>query len=193
MRRGAGPRRAARSGGASGNRDPHRHQAGAHFIADVPPMPLVERMAKTFRDTGGDLKEVARTMISSRRSLDASRRRNSSGRANGWSAWCAQPGSRRPTLPLYRWTSPARRAAVASPSPKGFPDDEPSWIDGMGPAARRRQQFRRARGRYARSAGDYRECAGFVVSAPVKQAVGRAESRQQALALLFMSAEFQRR
>ena len=31
------------------------------------------------------------------------------------------------------------------------------------------------------------------VSAEVKQAVGRAESRQQALALLFMSAEFQRR
>jgi uncharacterized protein (DUF1800 family) len=27
----------------------------------------------------------------------------------------------------------------------------------------------------------------------VKQAVGRAESRQQALALLFMSADFQRR
>jgi uncharacterized protein (DUF1800 family) len=34
---------------------------------------------------------------------------------------------------------------------------------------------------------------GSSVSAEVKQAVGRAESRQQALALLFMSAEFQRR
>ncbi len=34
---------------------------------------------------------------------------------------------------------------------------------------------------------------GSTVSAEVKQAVGRAESRQQALALLFMSAEFQRR
>jgi uncharacterized protein (DUF1800 family) len=31
------------------------------------------------------------------------------------------------------------------------------------------------------------------VSPEVKQAVGRAESRQQALVLLFMSAEFQRR
>jgi uncharacterized protein (DUF1800 family) len=34
---------------------------------------------------------------------------------------------------------------------------------------------------------------GSQVSPEVKQAVGRAESRQQALALLFMSAEFQRR
>jgi uncharacterized protein (DUF1800 family) len=31
------------------------------------------------------------------------------------------------------------------------------------------------------------------ISAEVKQAIGRAESRQQALALLFMSADFQRR
>jgi uncharacterized protein (DUF1800 family) len=34
---------------------------------------------------------------------------------------------------------------------------------------------------------------GSLVSPEVKQAVSRAESRQQALVLLFMSAEFQRR
>ena len=34
---------------------------------------------------------------------------------------------------------------------------------------------------------------GSSVSAEVRDAVSRAESRQQALALLFMSAEFQRR
>jgi uncharacterized protein (DUF1800 family) len=34
---------------------------------------------------------------------------------------------------------------------------------------------------------------GSSVSSEVKQAVSRAESRQQALVLLFMSAEFQRR
>ena len=34
---------------------------------------------------------------------------------------------------------------------------------------------------------------GGTVSPEVVQAVGRAESRQQALALLFMSADFQRR
>jgi uncharacterized protein (DUF1800 family) len=34
---------------------------------------------------------------------------------------------------------------------------------------------------------------GSSVSPEVKQAVGRAETRQQALVLLFMSAEFQRR
>ena len=34
---------------------------------------------------------------------------------------------------------------------------------------------------------------GSTVSPDVRQAVARAESRQQALALLFMSPEFQRR
>src|SRR3954463_2905501 len=34
-----------------------------HFIADTPPPALVERMAKVFVGTGGDLKQVARTMV----------------------------------------------------------------------------------------------------------------------------------
>src|ERR1700681_1998033 len=35
-----------------------------HFIADEPPAPLVERLTQRFLDTDGDLKEVARTLVS---------------------------------------------------------------------------------------------------------------------------------
>ncbi len=35
------------------------------FMADTPPPSLVERLAKVFLDTGGDLKEVAKAMVSS--------------------------------------------------------------------------------------------------------------------------------
>jgi uncharacterized protein (DUF1800 family) len=35
----------------------------SHFIADTPPKALVERMAKSFLDSSGDHKEVARTMV----------------------------------------------------------------------------------------------------------------------------------
>ena len=31
-----------------------------HFVADEPPPALVDRLAQKFRDTDGDLKEVAR-------------------------------------------------------------------------------------------------------------------------------------
>jgi uncharacterized protein (DUF1800 family) len=78
-------------------------------------------------------------------------------------------------------------------SPKGFPDDEASWIDGMG----RRLDVANIFAERIADKADPREIIeavlGGAVSPEVKQAVGRAESRQQALALLFMSADFQRR
>ena len=36
-----------------------------HFVADAPPPALVEQLAKTFRDTDGDLKEVAKALVAS--------------------------------------------------------------------------------------------------------------------------------
>jgi uncharacterized protein (DUF1800 family) len=79
------------------------------------------------------------------------------------------------------------------PSPKGFPDDEGSWIDGTGRRLDVANNFaERVAGRV--DPQDVIETVlGSLVSSEVKDAVGRAESRQQALALLFMSAEFQRR
>ena len=34
-----------------------------HFVSDAPPEPLVQRMAKSFQKSGGDVREVMRTMI----------------------------------------------------------------------------------------------------------------------------------
>ena len=34
-----------------------------HFVSDTPPDALVDRMAKSFQKSGGDLREVMRTMI----------------------------------------------------------------------------------------------------------------------------------
>ena len=39
------------------------------FVADVPPQSLVDRMAKTFTETGGDLRAVVDTMLTSREFL----------------------------------------------------------------------------------------------------------------------------
>jgi uncharacterized protein (DUF1800 family) len=164
-----------------------------HFIADAPPPSLVERMAKTFLDTSGDLKAVARTMVGSDE------------------AWMQPPAKlKRPSewvVGIVRATGltqadPARftdgQALLGEPmwrppSPKGFPDDEASWIDGMGRRLDVANNFaERVAGRT--DPMDVIETVlGSSVSSEVKQAVGRAESRQQGLVLLFMSAEFQRR
>ena len=78
-------------------------------------------------------------------------------------------------------------------SPKGYADDEASWIDGMGRRLDVANNFaERVAGKV--DPQDVIEAVlGSCVSGEVKQAVGSAESRQQALALLFMSAELQRR
>jgi uncharacterized protein (DUF1800 family) len=164
-----------------------------HFIADSPPPALVERMAKVFVDTSGDLKEIAKAMVASDES------------------WAQPPTKlKRPTewvVGMVRATGilqadPARftagQALLGEPlwrptSPKGYPDDEASWIDGMGRRLDVANNFaERVSGRV--DPQDVIEnVLGSSVSSEVKQAVSRAESRQQALALLFMSAELQRR
>src|SRR5205814_10325316 len=44
-----------------------------HFVADQPPPALVERLAKTFRDTDGDLRELARALVEAPEAWDAPR------------------------------------------------------------------------------------------------------------------------
>ena len=79
------------------------------------------------------------------------------------------------------------------PSPKGFPDDEASWMDGVGRRLDIANNFAERLAGTADPQAIIEDVFASEISPEVKQAVGRAESRQQALALLFMSADFQRR
>ena len=163
------------------------------FIADAPLPALVERMAKAFLDSGGDLKEIAKTMVSSPEAWTQPPTKLK--RPSEWVACMVRATGVTQADPA-RFT--AGQALLGEPlwrpsSPKGYPDDEGSWIDGMGRRLDVANNFaERLSGRI-----DPQEVIetvlGSSVSSEVKQAVGRAESRQQALALLFMSAEFQRR
>jgi uncharacterized protein (DUF1800 family) len=169
------------------------NKLASYFIADVPPAPLVERMAKAFLDTGGDLKEVARTMISSEESWTTP-----ATKLKRPAEWVV--GMVRATgivqVDAGRYTG--GQALLGEPlwrpsSPKGYPDDEASWIDGMGRRLDVANNFAERVAATADPQDIIETVFASTVSNDVKQAVGRAESRQQALALLFMSAEFQRR
>jgi uncharacterized protein (DUF1800 family) len=163
------------------------------FIADTPPPALVERMAKIFLDTEGDLKEVAKTMVSSDESWTLPPTKLK--RPSEWVTCMVRATGLLQADPT-RFTDGQALLGEAlwrPSSPKGFPDDEASWIDGMGRRLDVANNFaERLSGRI--DPQDVIETVlGSAVSPEVKQAVGRAESRQQALVLLFMSAEFQRR
>jgi len=172
------------------------HLAGKlarYFIADAPPPALVERMTKTFLDTSGDLKEVAKTMVASPESWETPP--NKLKRPSEWVA-CMVRATGITTVNPQRFTG--GQALLGEPlwrpsSPKGYPDDEASWIDGMGRRLDVANNFAEREAAKVEPMEIIETVLGSSVSAEVKQAVGRAETRQQALVLLFMSAEFQRR
>jgi uncharacterized protein (DUF1800 family) len=164
-----------------------------YFVADTPAPALVERLTKTFLDTSGDLKEIARTMVLSDDSWAQPSTKLK--RPSEWVIGMMRASGATQTDPA-RFTNGQR--LLGEPlwrpsSPKGYPDDEASWIDGMG------RRLDVANSFAERVAGNVdpqdvlETVLGSSASPEVRDAVGRAESRQQALALLFMSAEFQRR
>jgi uncharacterized protein (DUF1800 family) len=79
------------------------------------------------------------------------------------------------------------------PAPQGFPDNEATWIDGMGRRLDIANNFAERVAERVDPADVLDVALGPLASAETRQAVARAESRQQALALAFMAPEFHRR
>jgi len=163
-----------------------------HFIADEPPPVLIERLARTFRDTAGDLKEVTKVLVSSPEAWALPR-----GKLKRPSEWVISM-VRAAGTPADAARFTAGQASLGEPlwrppSPKGYADDEATWIDGMGQRLDVANFFAERVASRIDPRFVMETVLGSTVSAETTQAVGRAESRQQALALLFMSAELQRR
>ena len=164
-----------------------------HFIADDPPPALVDRLAKRFLDTGGDLKEVTKSLVSSPESWDAPRSKlkrpaewiMSSMRASGMMI----SDVRRVINTLNLLGEPLWRP----PAPKGFPDESAAWLDGLTQRLDIANEIARRVGGMTDPETVADDALGPLASAETRQTLGRAESRQQALALLLMSPEFQRR
>jgi uncharacterized protein (DUF1800 family) len=164
-----------------------------HFIADDPPPALVDRLAKRFLDTGGDLKEVTKSLLSAPESWDAPRSKLkrpaewilSSLRASGMMI----SDVRRVINTLNILGEPLWRP----PAPKGFPDESAAWLDGLTQRLDIANEIARRVGGMTDPETVADDALGPLASAETRQTLARAESRQQALALLLMSPEFQRR
>jgi uncharacterized protein (DUF1800 family) len=116
-------------------RDPHtmRHIALAlagHFVSDNPPGALVDRMAATFRKSGGDLREVTRAMIYSPEFWSRAAYRAkiktpfelvvSSARTLGADVDTA--------LPLVNWVTRIGEPLYQCLPPTGYSDKSSAWI-----------------------------------------------------------------
>jgi uncharacterized protein (DUF1800 family) len=164
-----------------------------HFVSDDPPQALVDKLAKRFMDTKGDLKEVSKALVLAPEAWDAPRTKLkkpsewtvSSMRACGM----AIADIRRIVNTLNLLGEPLWRP----PAPKGFADDNGAWLDGLPQRLDIANQIARRVGGLIDPEEVADAALGPLASPETRQALSRAESRPQALALLLMTPEFLRR
>jgi uncharacterized protein (DUF1800 family) len=163
-----------------------------YFCADDPPPSLVDRLALTFRDTDGDLREMAKTLVTSDEAWTP--RRDKLKRPCEWVVSIARATGLRSDPERFTRGQMLMGEPLWRPSaPQGFADNEGAWLDGMG---LRLDVANSVAERIADRVDpkDVLDTAlGPLASPETRQALARAESRQQALTLAFMSPEFQRR
>jgi uncharacterized protein (DUF1800 family) len=162
------------------------------FVADVPPPPLVDRLAKRFLDSEGNLKELARTLVSAPEAWEAPRTK-----LKPPGTWFVA------ALRAIGITPPDIRPAIQAqnmlgeplwrpPAPKGFADDSAAWMDGISERVDVANQLAGRVAALVDPEAAVETALGPLASAETRQTITRAASRPQALALLLMAPEFQR-
>ncbi len=164
-----------------------------HFVADEPPPALVERLAKRFLATQGDLKEVAKAMVAAPEAWEAPRAKLK--RPGEWVVGMLRAvGVTPPDIgPVMQAHNLLGEPLWRPSAPKGFADESAPWLDGLAQRLDIANQFARRVGAEADPREVFEQALAPLASSETRQAVLRAESRPQALALMFMAPEFQRR
>jgi len=165
-----------------------------HFISENPPPALVGRLSKSFAETGGDLRALARTLIEAEESWSEPARKVlppydlviNCARALGW---VPRPRQVRRMLRTFG------QLPMMPPLPAGWPDGDEIWA--ASDALLERLDWTDQLVARVRPAGDpiarAEAVLGGRLSETTRTAMARAESPRQAFVLFLMSPEFQRR
>ena len=166
-----------------------------HFIADEPPASAVERLAKVFRDTGGDLPSLHRALVES---------------PEAWQTTVAKFKTPHDfVVSTFRMLDfvPEQPQQILSPfqllgqrpyspgSPAGWPDTASQW-DGPDALLKRIEWASAIGSRIGSKAQPLalgQQALGAALAERTRTAISRAESGAQGLAVLLASPEFQRR
>jgi uncharacterized protein (DUF1800 family) len=165
-----------------------------HFVADVPPPPLVSRLADTFMRTRGDLSAVYLALVGSDEAWNPELTKVRS--PLEYVVALLRASGERPKPQMIAGVLNALGQPFWNPSgPNGFPDTVDAWASSEGLAMRIDAANLIAQSTPARDdpRGLARSILGPLLSSHTEQAMARAEDRKQALALAYLSPEFQRR
>lgn len=172
------------------------HKLARHVLADEPPPALVARLRQAYLDSGGDLRALHGALVQAPEAWAAPQRKLKTPQEHALS--CAR------LLGLdVRWLTPPADGGIGTmgqslmraPSPAGWPDAADDWLapDGVW---KRIEWTQRLAARFG-DGMDARVLAaralGPLLSENTRQQVERAADGTQALVLLMMSPEFQRR
>ncbi|HZS83625.1 MAG TPA: DUF1800 domain-containing protein [Stellaceae bacterium] len=190
--------------GEAALRDLARHPATArhiatklarHFIADAPPQPAIERIAKVFRDSDGDLREVTAAVINDPEAWRQPFAKVRTPTELVIAAFRASGVREVPALPLVASLRTLDQPAFVAPSPAGWPDVASAWVSPE--SVLRRAEWCQTFAERLPNPPDPVAMAeasyGELLPAETLEAIRRAPSRRVGLALLLASPEFQRR
>lgn len=175
-----------------------RHVAtklAVHFVGDDPPPALVARLERSFNDSGGRLDDLARALVTAPEAWDPTPAKFKTPYEFAVSTWRSVGGQPQAIGKLAPVLTGLGQKPFSAPSPKGWPEEAQVWC--APDALIKRLRFSEA---FAAQAADRLDPSQLAQSAlgdrltpPVAKAVARAETRREAMALLLMSPEFQRR
>jgi uncharacterized protein (DUF1800 family) len=166
-----------------------------HFIADEPPRAAVERVAGAFLKSDGDLPMVYSTLLESPEAWDASLPKFKTPEDLVFStlrAFDTVPAQPEEVIRTFDFLG---QRQYTPGSPAGWPDTAKAW-DGSDALMHRVLWASRMAERCERGVDPQAlaaSCLGRYTRSETLTALSRAASGQQALALLVMSPEFQRR
>lgn len=163
-----------------------------HFVSDRPVPTLADRLAARFRETNGDLKEVAKTLVTAPESWNVADRKLK--RPAEWMVAAARATGTTPDVTTFVQAQNLLGEPLWRPAaPKGFSDEDASWIDGLTQRLDVANEFARRIAGSTDPQETLEVALGPLATEETRTAMRRAESRPQALTLLFMAPEFQRR
>lgn len=169
-------------------------QLARHFIADDPPKTAVDRLAKTYLDTGGDLAAVSEALIDTPEAWQPERRKFKSpldlvaSVVRGFDLGEVGPAA-------VVWTRRLGQQILNAPSPQGWPDRESDWLAPELVMERMEWTYQVI----PRLAADQsplpfaEALVGPTLSEQTKAVLRGAPSQREGIALALLSPEFQRR
>jgi uncharacterized protein (DUF1800 family) len=165
-----------------------------HFVADDPPPPLVETLRQKFIETDGDLWEVSKVLVRAPEAWAPEQRKLK--RPGEWMmTWLRAAGFPGDPRAITRTLNLLGEPLWRPRAPKGFPDTAADWMDGIAHRLDAANAIAQNPTNYDRidPKALLETSLGPLASAETRTAVARADTKQQAITLVLMAPEFQRR